>query len=208
MKNKKINVQYMTELALLTAITLVMAYTPLGYLRVGLLNASFLTIPIAVGAILLGPGAGAFLGLIFGLTSFGNALSGGSAFGMALTQVSVVRYFIQAVAGRVLAGFFCGLIYRMMRRLTHGKWVSYAIGAISAPLLNTVFYMGLLILLFYRCDYIQNLVVSNGITNPIALVIMLVGVQGVLEAVICGTVGCIVSRTVDRAVGGRRRESV
>lgn len=37
---------------------------------------SFLTVPIAVGAMTMGPAAGAILGAVFGLVSFKDALSG------------------------------------------------------------------------------------------------------------------------------------
>ncbi len=66
MNHKNQSVRNMTQMALLMAITLVMAYTPLGYLRTPLLSVSFLTVPVAIGAILMGPAAGAVLGTIFG----------------------------------------------------------------------------------------------------------------------------------------------
>ena len=51
-------VQRMVILAVLIALTLVMALTPLGYLKIGALSISFLCIPIAIGATVLGPTAG------------------------------------------------------------------------------------------------------------------------------------------------------
>lgn len=197
MKKNKISIRFMTQLALLTAITLVMAYTPLGYLQLGPVNASFLTVPMGVGAMLLGPGAGAFLGLVFGLTSFGNALSGGSLMGVALLNVSPVGYFVQAVLGRVLAGFFCGLIFKAVKKLDKRNIACYAIGAVSAPLLNTLFYMGLLCVIFYNCEYVQGLVAATGAMNPILFVVATVGVQGLVEALVCGVAGYVVSKSVD-----------
>ena len=77
MKQRKANTRRLTQLALLLALVLIMSYTPLGYLPVGPLTLSLLTIPVAIGAMLLGPAAGAVLGGAFGLTSFFNALRGG-----------------------------------------------------------------------------------------------------------------------------------
>ena len=74
MKQRKANTRRLTQLALLLALVLIMSYTPLGYLPVGPLTLSLLTIPVAIGAMLLGPAAGAVLGGAFGLTSFFNAL--------------------------------------------------------------------------------------------------------------------------------------
>lgn len=198
------SIRFMTQLALLTAITLVMAYTPLGYLQLGPVNASFLSVPMGVGAMLLGPGAGAFLGLVFGLTSFGNALSGGSLMGVALLNVSPVGYFVQAVLGRVLAGFFCGLIFKAVKKLDKRNIACHAIGAVSAPVLNTIFYMGLLCVIFYNCEYVQGRVAATGATNPILFVIAMVGVQGLVEALVCGVAGCVVSKSVDMLQKGQK----
>ena len=57
-------VQRMVILAVLIALTLVMALTPLGYLKIGALSISFLCIPIAIGATVLGPTAGLILGTL------------------------------------------------------------------------------------------------------------------------------------------------
>ena len=64
MKNRT-NTRWLTQLALLVAVLLVMNYTPLGYLQVGPLSMSLLTIPVAIGAMTLGPVAGAILGGVF-----------------------------------------------------------------------------------------------------------------------------------------------
>lgn len=77
-------------------------------------------------------------------------------------------------------------------------------GAVSAPLLNTVFYMGLMCLLFYNCDYVQNMIAATGATNPILFVLAVVGVQGVIEVLVCGVIGTIISKAVDAALGRRK----
>ena len=43
----------MAETALLTAIVILMAFTPLGYLRIGITQITFIVVPVAVGAVLL-----------------------------------------------------------------------------------------------------------------------------------------------------------
>lgn len=50
---------FMVKLAMMVAIIFVMAFSPLGYLRTPGLTITFLTVPVAVGAIILGPAAGA-----------------------------------------------------------------------------------------------------------------------------------------------------
>ena len=68
MKQKK--VKSMALMGLLTAILIIMCYTPLGYLNIGPLAITFNTIPVAIGALALGPVGGAVTGGVFGLTSF------------------------------------------------------------------------------------------------------------------------------------------
>ena len=67
--NTKGGTRYMVELALMTAIIFIMAFTPLGYLRTPGISITFLTVPVAVGAMILGPAGGAACGLAFGITS-------------------------------------------------------------------------------------------------------------------------------------------
>ena len=43
----------------------------------------------------------------------------------------------------------------------------------------------------------QDIVAAKGAANPLMFVVLLVGVQGLLEAVVCGILGGIVSKAVD-----------
>ena len=56
--------------ALFMAIIIVMAFTPLGYIPLVVINATTLHIPVIIGSLFLGPKRGAFLGGVFGITSF------------------------------------------------------------------------------------------------------------------------------------------
>ena len=100
MKNN--DLRTLTRLALLVAIELVMKAIGLGSVPMGPLYMSFLTLPIAVGAITMGPVAGAVLGGVFGAVSFYDAVTGASAMTGALFQVSPVNTFILCVGMRVL----------------------------------------------------------------------------------------------------------
>lgn len=68
--NSKGNTKFLVELALMVAIIIVMALTPLGYIKTPGLSVTLLTIPVTVGAVMLGPAGGAVCGAAFGLTSF------------------------------------------------------------------------------------------------------------------------------------------
>ncbi|MDE6529755.1 MAG: ECF transporter S component [Lachnospiraceae bacterium] len=70
MKNQKSYELVLT--ALFTAIIIVMAFTPLGYIPLVVINATIIHIPVILGALFLGPKKGAFLGFVFGFTSLIN----------------------------------------------------------------------------------------------------------------------------------------
>ena len=196
MNKQSARLKTLTRLALLVAIELVMKAVGLGSVPMGPLYMSFLTLPIAVGAIAMGPVAGLVLGGVFGAVSFYDALTGGSAMTSALFQVSPVHTFILCVVTRTLMGLCVALIYRSLRRLDpKGGW-SCILSAMAAPALNTLFFMGYIVLAFYHCDYVQGLVAKNGAANPLMFVVLLVGVQGVAEFLVSGILGGVVARAV------------
>lgn len=188
---------FMVKLALMIALIFVMAFSPLGYLRTPGLTITFLTVPVAVGAILMGPFAGAVCGLAFGLTSLINGLSGSSPFSSMLISINPLAFAFTCLVPRILEGWLCGVIFAVLR--PHFKNSSYIIASLSCPLLNTVLFMGSLILFFYHTDYVQGMAASLGAGNPLMFVILFVGIQGVIEAIVCTIVGSAVSRSLAAA---------
>ena len=141
MKNRT-NTRWLTQLALLVAVLLVMNYTPLGYLQVGPLSMSLLTIPVAIGAMTLGPVAGAILGGVFGTTSFVSALRTPSVMSAAMLQASPVGTFITCFVARVLVGLCAGWVYIGIKKLLpKNTKLCCAVGAVATPLLNTFWFM-------------------------------------------------------------------
>ena len=98
---KRSSTLYMVELAMMIAIILLMSFTPLGYLRTPGLSITLLTIPVAVGAIILGPKGGAVCGLAFGATSFYMAVTGSSAFAAALFNINPFGTFIVCIVAEI-----------------------------------------------------------------------------------------------------------
>jgi hypothetical protein len=82
-----------------------------------------------------------------------------------------------------------------MRKTKFTKAAFYVSG-VSCPVLNTVLFMGTVVTLFYQTDYIQNLVSSLGAKNPLMFIILLVGFQGLIEALVCGAISGTVSLTL------------
>ncbi len=200
-KTKKLNTKLLVQLALLVAIQVVMRLLGLGRVPIGPLNMSFLTLPIAVGAMLLGPLAGGILGGVFGLFSLWDAISGAGGMTSFFFQNSPISTVILCVGMRILMGVCCALIFRLFAKLDkEEKTWSYFVGAISAPLLNTIFFMGYIILVFYKTEIVQNSVAAKGALNPIAWVVALVGVQGLIEAVAVCIIGGILAKVLSKVI--------
>ena len=202
MNNKTTNVRYLAQLALLAAIEVVMKLMGLGSVPVGPLYMSFLTVPIAVGAMTMGPTAGAILGGVFGCVSFKDALAGGGI--DRCTFPDQPDQHLRSVRCHARADGWCvGLLFRVLRRVDRKKSWSYFVGALSAPLLNTIFFMGYIVLVFYKTDYIQERVASLGMANPLSFVVALVGVQGLIEIIVGCAVGGVLARAVASFLGHR-----
>lgn len=199
--NRNNHVRYLTQLALLVAIEMVMKAIGLGSVPVGPLYMSFLTVPIAVGAIVLGPLAGMILGGVFGAVSFLDAIKGASIMTSNLLAVSPLHTFMLCFVMRVLMGLCVGLVYRGMEKVCRKSVVNCFVTSLSAPLLNTLFFMGYIVLAFYQSAYIQGLVAAKGAANPLMFVVLLVGFQGVVEAIVCSVAGTAVAGGVKRALG-------
>lgn len=192
------NTRYMVELALMVAVILLMSFTPLGYIRTPGLAITLLTIPVAVGAVILGPKGGAVCGAAFGLTSFSQSFT--SPFGAMMLSINPAGAFITTVITRILEGWLCGQIFTALHKNTKTRKFSYYIASLACPVLNTVLFMSSLLLFFYYTDYVQNMAAAMGAANPFIFVIAFVGLQGVVEAAVCFLIASVVSRTLAAAL--------
>ena len=199
-RTQRNSVLYLTQLALLVAVEIVMKMIGLGSVPVGPLYMSFLTVPIAIGAIIMGPNAGMVLGGVFGFVSFMDAIKGASIMTSNLLAVSPVHTFVLCVGTRVLMGLCVGWLYRLLTKICKIRTVNCFAASLAAPLLNTLFFMGYIVLAFYQTEYIQGLVAGSGAANPIMFVVLLVGVQGIVEAVVCSVAGTAVAAGLLKAL--------
>lgn len=179
---------YMAELALLTAIILVMAFTPLGYFKTAGLEITFLTVPVVIGAILTGPAGGAFLGGVFGLTSFFQAASGLSKFGAGLFGINPVFTFLLCLLPRILVGLIAGGLFKGLKRVEKSGTLGCIAASVAGPISNTIFFMSMLVLLFR--SYILEL--QQG-TPLLPFLAAFVGLNGLVEAIVCTILGIAIS---------------
>ena len=63
-------IKRLTELGVLIALEIIIAFTPLGTIQIGPVAATLGHIPVIIAAVVLGTAEGAFMGFVFGLLSF------------------------------------------------------------------------------------------------------------------------------------------
>jgi len=192
-QSNRTHIMRLSMLALFTALILLMSFTPLGYLKTVGVEISFLMVPVAAGAVLLGPVGGMILGAVFGITSFIQAASGLSLFGFTLFGINPVYTALLCLVPRVLMGLFAGLISKAFAR-SEKESVSVVTRSIVTcfvtPLFNTIMFMGLLVLFFWGSDYIQSM--AGGL-DIFPFILAFVGVNGLLEVAASLVVGSAAS---------------
>ena len=181
----------MTRLAILTAIILIMAFTPLGYLHIGPLSMTLIMIPVAVGAITMGPGVGAFLGAVFGLSSFVQCF-GLEGFATMLFSINPFYYFLLTMVPRIAMGFFCGLIFLAFAGKDSLRPVGFVAASFSAAALNTILFMSALVIFFLPYEDVFHLP-DHSFKTVLTAVVTMVGIQGVIEALVCTAAGSAIS---------------
>lgn len=200
MTMKKFGTREMVTTAMLCGILLMMSFTPLGYLNIGPLAISFNMIPVAIGAIALGPVGGMILGAMFGLTSFLQCLGigGTSAMGVLLLDINPFFAFVQRFVPRLLAGLLSGYVYKGVKKISNPTVACFTTG-FAAALFNTVLFMSALVLLFGNTEYVQSLM---GGRNVIVFICTFVGINAVVEmiasAMIVGIVGKVLAKYIVR----------
>ena len=186
------NVLKLTQFAVLTAIMIIMAFTPLGYLKIAAVEITFMMIPVVIGAIILGPKFGALLGAVFGATSFIQCF-GFSPFGAVLLGINPVFTFIMCMVPRVIMGWLAGIIFEKMYKHDRTKILSFGVTTLSGALINTILFIAFLMILFGKSDFIVGLMDGKKVLPFIAA---FVGINGLVEAIVCFIVGAVLSKAL------------
>lgn len=182
---KKFDTRSMVLLALLAGILLVMAFTPLGYLKIPALEleVTLNMIPVAIGAIVLGPTGGAILGAVFGLTSFAQCFGGGFL-GTLMLGYSPIGAFTVCFVPRVLTGWLAGLIYKLLSAKVKNVYGIYPVIGFLTAIFNTILFTSTFMAIFVRVPEVAEM---KGGMNLIAFMLWFVGINAVFE-MITGTV--------------------
>lgn len=126
--NQSKKIAQMSLAGVMMALIILMSSVPfLGYIPLGVINATIIHIPVIVGAILLGPKYGAFLGLVFGVSSIIK-----NTFTPNLTSFVFSPFYqvgeyggnfysvIISLVPRILIGVVAWAVYQGLRKLLSG----------------------------------------------------------------------------------------
>ncbi len=187
-------------LALVIVLQVFASAVPIGATRI-----SLTLIPIVLGAVLLGPLAGAFLGAAFGVVVIVVALTGGDPFTFTLFGDHPVLTVALCLIKGAAAGFVAGLLYKAIRK--KNEYAAVLTASLAAPVVNTgLFILGALLM----SDTLNANFVADGTTVMYFLVIGCAGINFIIEFIVNAVASpaiYTVERVVERAIVGRGRST-
>ena len=203
MKTKKHNTSWMVSVALMAAIVIVLANTPLGMIQLPIIKATTVHIPVILGAILLGPGAGAILGAVFGICSLvSNTMAPtllSFAFSPFLSTTGIpgaLKAIWISVGCRILIGVVAGWLWVLFTKIKLNQFIALPIVGFVGSMVNTVTVMGSIYFLFAQqyaeakevaltavFGLVMGTVTASGIPEAIAAAILVLALGKVLVVV-------------------------
>lgn len=165
----------LTWLAILLAVIIVLQAFA-SSIKIGALEFSLTLVPIVLGAMILGPWQGAFLGLMFGVMTLIAGITGASPFTNVLFADHPVLTSLTCLVKGTAAGLGAGLVYRLVRN--RNKYVATFIASATAPILNTgLFIVGA----FLMKDTFSGMASSNSVGLVYFIFIGCAGLNFIVE---------------------------
>ena len=200
MKQKKLDTRYMATLAMLCGVLLVMGITGIGFIPFPVIKATTMHIPVILGAVLLGPGAGGVLGGVFGLCSIWvNTTSPGLlsfAFSPFMTTEGlpgVVKSLWIALGCRILFGIIAGWLWKLFKKILKQDYAALPVIAAVSTLCHTILVMGSIYFLLAQ-QYAEAKNVA--ITAVFGLVMGTVTASGIPEAIIAAILVTVIGKAL------------
>lgn len=186
MKTKKKDTRWMVSVALMAAIVVLLANTPLGMIQLPIIKATTVHIPVILGAILLGPAAGAILGAVFGICSMiSNTIAPtllSFAFSPFLSNdlLGIFKALWISIGCRMMIGVVAGWLWILLRKLRVNPWIALPMTGFVGSMTNTVFVMGSI----YKLLASQYAQARNVATDAVwGLIMGTVTASGIPEAI-------------------------
>lgn len=149
MNKQKKDTRWSVTVALMMAIVILLANTPLGMIQLPVVKATTVHIPVIIGAIVLGPMAGAILGATFGVCSLISNTMAPTLLSFAFSPflsttgiVGAVKAIWISVGCRTLIGVFAGWCWILLKKIKVNQSLALAITGFCASMFNTISVMG------------------------------------------------------------------
>ncbi|NLI89323.1 MAG: ECF transporter S component [Epulopiscium sp.] len=190
----------MALLGIFIAIILALAFSGIGYIPLGFMNATIVHIPVIVGSILLGPKEGMILGLVFGLTSIIN-----NTFKPNVTSYVFSPFYsvgeakgnfwsiVIAIFPRMMIGVTTYYTYKGLGAKLRSKEVSYFIAGVVGSITNTILVMSGIYVFFGQSYAATQGVLLEGLFGMILTVIL---INGIPEAIVAGIISLALCRAL------------
>lgn len=187
MKEKKRDTRWMVCVALMAAIVIVLANTPLGMIQLPVIKATTVHIPVILGAVLLGPLAGGILGGVFGICSLISNTMAPTLLSFAFSPFmsttglpGILKALWISVGCRILIGVVSGWLWKLFEKVHLNQTIALPITGFVGAMVNTVTVMGSIYLLFAQ-QYAQAQ--NVGITAVWGLIMGTITASGIPEAI-------------------------
>ena len=200
MKKTDGKTRYMATLGMLCALLLVMGMTGIGLIPLPVIKATTMHIPVILGAVLLGPAAGAVLGGVFGLCSIWANTTTPSLLSFAFSPFmtteglpGVLKSLWIALGCRILLGVISGWLWRLMKKLVKNDYIALPVTAIISTLCHTILVMGsIYVLLAQQYADAKNV----GISAVFGLVMGTVTASGIPEAIAAAILVTVIGKAL------------
>lgn len=203
MNTKKHDTRWMVSVALMAAIIIVLANTPLGMIQLPIIKATTVHIPVILGAILLGPAAGAILGGVFGICSLVSNTMAPTLLSFAFSPFmsttgipGAIKAIWISVGCRILIGVVAGWLWILFEKVKLNQIIALPIVGFVGSMVNTVTVMGSIYFLFAQqyaeakevaltavFGLVMGTVTASGIPEAIAAAILVLAIGKVLVVV-------------------------
>lgn len=203
MKTNRHDTRFLVSVALMAAIIIVLANTPLGMIQLPVIKATTVHIPVIIGAILLGPLAGGILGAVFGICSLVSntmaptLLSFAFSPFMSTTGISgAVKAIWISIGCRMLIGIAAGWLWILLEKFRMNHLIALPIVGFAGSMVNTIAVMGSIYLLFAQqyaearevavtavWGLIMGTIAASGIPEAIAATVLVLALGKVLIGV-------------------------
>lgn len=200
MNTKKHDIRWMVSVGLMAAIVVVLANTPLGMIQLPIIKATTVHIPVIIGAILLGPMAGAILGGVFGVCSLiSNTMAPtllSFAFSPFMSTTGVpgaMKAIWISVGCRILIGVVAGWLWKLFKKIKLNQIVALVITGFVGSMVNTITVMGSIYLLFAQ-QYAEAKDVA--VTAVWGLIMGTVTASGIPEAIAAAVLVAVVTKVL------------